>query len=345
MHKNRTKKPILVMNVGSSSIKFKVFYKDKVIMHGYAERLNTKRDYDKAIGSLINVLKKRAINIAAVGHRIVHGAEMIHPLVITPKVLAHLKKIAKFAPLHNIPEIRAIQACKKLKAKQVAVFDTAFHRNMPEKAKVYALPYKLYREGIMRYGFHGISCSYILKEVKNIIGKTPKRMLICHLGNGSSITALKSGRSIDTSMGLTPLEGVVMATRSGSIDPGIEEYLTRVKHYSPKRIFDMLNRNSGLLGISGKSHDLRDLLKARKTSKRAKLAVEIFIYSIVKQIGAYAAALNGLDAIVFTAGIGQNSSYIRNAIMKNFTFMRKFKVLTIKTDEELMIKREVEKLL
>ena len=284
-----------------------------------------------------------------------HGGSIKEPRLITNSLIKDLWNVAEFAPSHNVPELKVVELCRKLKVPQVAIFDTSFHQSIPEKAKVYGLPYKFYKKGVMRYGFHGTSCEYILKKVKTAGSK----VIICHLGNGCSITAVKNGKSIDTSMGFTPLEGLVMGCRCGDIDPAIILYLLKYEGMKVKEINDLLNNKSGLLGISGISNDFRDLRKSR--DKRAKLALDIFIYRIVKYIGAYVAAMNGVNSIIFTGGIGQNASSLRKNILKNFEFLglkldneknrkneefvsnksSKIKVFVIKANEEIIMVEEV----
>ena len=250
-----------------------------------------------------------------------------------------LKKIESLAPLHDIPEIDVIESCKIFKVKQYAVFDTEFHTTIPEKAKIYGLPYSYYKKGIRRYGFHGISHRYVVDYLrKNKLMKN--KIIICHMGNGVTVSAIKNGKSIDTSMGFTPLEGPIMGSRSGSIDPSIIFFLS--KKLSLPKIKKILNYKSGLLGISGKSNDIRDLIKSKR--KRSKLAIDVLCYQISKYIGSYIPVLNGLNLIVFTGGIGENVHLIRRKILKNINFI-KFKTLVVKVNEEEVILKEVKKLI
>ncbi|MFO0780615.1 MAG: acetate kinase, partial [Candidatus Gracilibacteria bacterium] len=268
-----------------------------------------------------------------IGHRVVHGGEQYRDSVrITPKTIATIQKLAELAPLHNPPNLKGILACKKLlkKAPQIAVFDTAFHETLPEKAFIYALPYELYtRHGIRRYGFHGTSHKYVSEQAAKILKKKNLKIVSCHLGNGSSVAAIMNGKSVDTSMGLTPLEGLPMGTRSGDIDPAIIFHLLKQHKKTPEQIETMLIKEAGLKGISGISSDVRILLSSvRKRNKRAELTFEVLCYRIAKYIGSYAAAMNGLDAIIFTAGIGEHAYYLRSDICKYLGF------LGVKIDEQ-----------
>jgi len=316
---------------------------------------------------LDNKIVSSLSEIKAIGHRAVHGGEEFKKTVlINDKVMKKIKELSELAPLHNPANLTGMKVCKELlpNVKQVAVFDTEFHSNMPEKAFVYGIPYKYYKEGgIRRYGFHGTSHKYVSKKASEIMGKDYNKLKIitCHLGNGSSIAAVQNGKSIDTSMGFTPLEGVVMGTRSGDIDPAIILFLMKKEKLSVKEIDNILNKKSGLFGISGISPDVRVLWdKEKKGNKRANLALDVLAYRIIKYIGSYISVLNGVDAIVFTAGIGENAYYLRERILKNFEYIglkidktrnknneliisaknSKIKVLVIPTNEELQIARE-----
>jgi len=363
---------ILILNAGSSSLKYTLFLGNEKLCSGLIERIGEKggySDHKAAVRSVISGLEDKSLidakqGPAVIGHRIVHGADMTEPCLITPSVLKKLEALVELAPLHNGPETKVVKICLELfpKTKQVAVFDTAFHSTMPEKAFLYGIPYEFKAKKIRRYGFHGSSHEYVSRKAFKILGTRRCRIITCHLGAGSSIAAVKNGKCIDTSMGLTPLEGIMMATRPGDIDPGVILHLMTKEHMSPKEVSDMLNKKSGLLGISGVSKDVRDLLKSK--NPRAKLALEIFCYRITKYIGAYAAALGGLDAVVFTAGIGQNSGLLRGMILKELGFLgidldarhnkkneivisskrSKVKVLVIPTDEEWMISHYCRKL-
>lgn len=359
---------ILVLNVGSSSVKFSVFKEHKFLFNGLIERIKGKKGYESAIRSIFDALEKKKIKIDAIGHRVVHGGEIEASSVIDKKVFDDIKKCAEFAPLHNIPEIEGIKVCKKIfpGVKQIAVFDTAFHQTMPEHSYLYAIPYKFYMKyGIRRYGFHGTSHHYVALEAAKILKKKLGKLKIitCHLGNGASVAAINKGKVVDTSMGFTPLEGLVMGTRSGDIDPAIVLYLIKDRKMKVDEVNKILNKKSGLLGISGISSDVRDLIKSK--NKRAKLALDVFCYRIMKYVGAYAAAMNGVDVIVFTAGIGENAYYLRSKILKNFEYLglkldlgrnkknnavitrkgSKVIAMVIHTNEELMIVKEVLKIL
>jgi acetate kinase len=319
---------ILVINSGSSSLKFKLFKDDKVLVKGIIERIGkTVPNHEKAIEKVGSLLKKHSVD--AVGHRVVHGGEdFTKSVIIDNTVIKAIKKNSKLAPLHNPANLAGIKACKKLfKCPQVAVFDTAFHQTMEKKAFLYPIPYKYYQDNkIRKYGFHGTSHEYVYNQVKE------KKVITCHLGNGASICAIDNGKVIDTSMGLTPLEGLMMGTRSGDLDPGVIFQLS--KKMSLNKIEKMLNNESGLLGISGISSDMRDL--KHNKNERAKLAVEMFHHRVIKYIGAYAALLKGVEAIIFTGGIGENSEYNRKEIIKNLSYL-KTKFYVIPTDEEKFI--------
>ncbi len=374
---------VLVVNSGSSSLKFKLINveKKRILSQGIIERIggasrfvsdgksrNVKAPTHKeAVELMLEHLGPLVKEIDAVGHRVVHGGEMARPVKINKKVLQIIEKMSELAPLHNPANLKGIKILmKKLKVPQVAVFDTAFHRTMPQKSRLYGLDYKLQKKyNIQRYGFHGTSHKFVSREARKLLRRLRKpnrKIVTCHLGNGSSVTAVLNGRSFDTSMGFTPLEGVMMGTRSGTFDPSIVEFLTK-KGFSVEDVIEIANHKSGLLGISGVSNDMRDVLKSK--SKRATLAVEMFVYLVAKQIGAYAAAMNGLDAVVFTAGIGENSAKIREMICKHLEFLgvkidkkrnsqnemvissknSKVAVLVIPTNEELQIAMETAEVL
>ena len=366
---------ILVINSGSSSIKFKVFDRENEVVSGIIERIGNSpmlrvntpkkiikrvraKNHERAMDEILHLLNELGIgSIDAVGHRVVHGGTLRKSCVITKEVERVIEKNSELAPLHNPANLMGIRAAKRLNVPNVAVFDTAFHSTMKEKAFMYGLPFEFYkRYGIRRYGFHGISHKYVYSVAKKMLPHA-RKFITCHLGNGASITAIKNGRSVDTSMGFTPLEGLMMGTRSGSFDPAIAEFLER-KGISASELIKIANKKSGLLGISGISNDVRDLEKSK--SPRAKLALEMFSYIAAKTIGSYIAAMNGVDAIVFTAGIGENSPKIRKMICSYFTFSgvvldnranarnetvissknSKVRILVIKTNEELQIARE-----
>jgi len=327
----KQKKTILALNVGSSSIKYSLFQDEECIFSGEEEKVFTKKQRYSSLSKIFSELEKRKIKPDAVVHRVVHGKDFRQPEIIDTMLIKKLNKIAELAPLHEIPEVQAIEFCKerleaenknseKKKAVQAAVFDTSFYADMPEKNSIYGIPYRFYKKGIRKYGFHGISHKYVTNEIKEFMNGKGK-VISCHLGNGSSVTAVVNGKAIDTSMGFTPLEGLVMGTRSGSIDPAIIPYLIKYEKMSIAEISSMLNNESGLLGISGLSRDMRTLLENKEKDRKAKLAVEVFIDRVVKQIGSFAAMMNGVDAIIFTGGIGEHNPYIRNEISKNLLFL------------------------
>jgi len=337
-------------------------------------------DHKSAIKLAINMLVhpsygviQSVSQIKAVGHRVVHGGEAFSDsTLITEKVISVIRKYIELAPLHNPPNLLGITACKNLlhNVVQVAVFDTAFYQTMLPYSYIYGLPYELYKKlGIRRYGFHGTSHKYVAIRAAQILKKPLRhiKIITCHLGNGCSITAVKNGRAIDTSMGFTPLEGLIMGTRCGDIDPAIVFYLMDKEKLTVEEINDLLNKKSGLLGISGVSNDMRDVYKAaREGNKRAKLAFDVFVHRIQKYIGTYSVSMNGVDAIVFTAGIGENHAPTRKAVCKKLKFLgikidpkknlskvkekiitvpeSKIKVMTVPTNEELMIARDTERI-
>ena len=386
---------ILVINAGSSSLKYQLLNPDtqEVLAKGLCERIGLDgkftykpagkeavKDADvsmpthsEAIQTVLNALvdpKNGVIGsmkeIDAVGHRVVHGGEKFaQSVLITDEVMAAIEECNPLAPLHNPANIIGIRACQALMpgTPMVAVFDTAFHQTMPPVAYTYALPYEFYEQDkVRRYGFHGTSHKYVSQRAAAMLGKPAEelKLISCHLGNGSSVTAIDGGKSVDTSMGFTPLAGLPMGTRCGDIDAGILEYLMNKHGYDIKEMLSILNKKSGVLGISGVSSDFRDLENAAKEgNQRAELALEAFQYSVKKLVGAYAAAMGGVDAIVFTAGVGENDAATRMAVASGLEFMgvkmdaeannvrgketvissadSKVKVLLIPTDEELMI--------
>lgn len=347
---------VLVINCGSSSLKYQLIDSDSeaVIAKGLCERIGIdgklthqtigKDKYEKVVAIpehntavkyvLDALLDKENGAIAslseidAVGHRIVHGGEKFaNSVVITDDVMAAIEECNDLAPLHNSANLIGIRACQAHMpgVPMVAVFDTAFHQTMPDKAYTYAIPYEYYEKyKIRRYGFHGTSHSFVSKRLAELVGKDIKdtKMIICHLGNGSSITAVDGGKSVDTSMGLTPLAGLPMGTRSGDIDPAILEFIAGKEGKSVQEITTILNKESGVSGLSGVSSDFRDLDNGMKNGNdRCRLALDVFCYSVKKYIGAYAAAMGGLDAIAFTAGIGENNSYVRKMSTTGLGFM------------------------
>jgi acetate kinase len=265
--------------------------------------------------------------IDAVGHRIVHGGPTFEdPVVITDTVKSAIARVSAFAPLHNRAELEGIEIIEKLlgRVPQVAVFDTGFHKNMPRSAAVYPGPYEWFEDGIRRYGFHGINHKYCARRAAHLLRRDRKsfKLVTCHLGNGCSLAAIRDGRSVDTTMGFTPLEGLMMGTRSGSVDPGILTYLMRNQQLTGEKLDELLNKHSGLLGISGVSEDMREILTAIKNgNQRAKLAFEIYIHRLRAGIGAMIAVLDGVDALVFTAGVGEHSSDVRAAVCQNFDYI------------------------
>lgn len=360
----RLKMKILVINSGSSSIKYQLFDMDRKIClaKGVVDRIGMEHSSlsHSAIGGKKYTLKTESLDykiglklimealahpehgvideireISAVGHRVVHGAEKFtESVLITDEMEATIKECFPLAPLHNPPNLMSIQACKDLlpDIPHIAVFDTAFHQSMPEYAYLYAIPYELYKtHSIRRYGFHGTSHRYVAARASEILDKPSDsiKMVTCHLGNGCSMAAISNGRSVDTSMGFTPLEGLVMGTRSGDLDPAVVFFLHDSLDIDVAEIDELLNKKSGLLGISGVSNDVRDIFDAaEKGNPRAKLALEIFCYRVRKYIGAYAAAMGGIDAVIFTAGIGENSPELRKMICQGLEFFG------IKIDDE-----------
>lgn len=393
---------ILVINAGSSSLKYQLIDMDNksVMAKGLCERIGIDgsnlqhtcvlkgldkkkiekpmKDHGDAIQMVIDALVDPEIGviasmdeIGAVGHRVVHGAEeFTDSTIITEAVMKALDKCTPLAPLHNPPNIIGINACKKIMpdTPMVGVFDTAFHQTMPAKAFMYALPYELYEEDrIRKYGFHGTSHKYVSQQAVKVLGKDAKdlKIITCHLGNGSSISAVDGGRCVDTSMGFTPLDGVPMGTRTGSMDPAVMTFLMN-KGMTSAEIDNLVNKKSGVAGVSGVSSDFRDLSAAAKEgNKRAELALDMFKYQVKKYIGAYAAAMGGVDAVVFTAGVGENDAATRKGIVEGLEFMgikiddaknetrgtvdisaddATVKTLVIPTDEEMMIAIDTERL-
>ena len=352
---------ILVLNSGSSSLKYQLIdsESEEVLAKGLAERIGVAGgggkikhetvkgkfevevdmgDHEQAMDHVFALLTdsergavKSVDEIAAVGHRVVHGGEkFVQPILVNDEIIDEIDKMSVLAPLHNPPNLKGIRACKRLmpNVPQVAVFDTAFHATMPDYAYIYALPYKYYTDyGVRRYGFHGTSHQYVTRQAQKMLeaqGFDPAstKIITCHLGNGCSMAAVVGGKVVDTSMGLTPAEGLVMGTRSGDLDPAILLYLARELGASPDDIDDLINKKSGLLGITGITSDMRDVEDAAADGdKKANLALSIFCYRIKKYIGAYAAAMGGLDAIVFTGGIGENSNTVRARVCEKLEFL------------------------
>ncbi len=394
---------VLVINAGSSSLKYQLIDMDKmdVMAKGLCERIgidgsklthkNTAKgtetvfekpmkDHSDAISMVIDALVSADCGviasmeeIGAVGHRVVHGSEIFaDSRVIDDKVMEALRECSPLAPLHNPANIIGIEACKKImpNVTQVAVFDTAFHQTMPKKAFMYALPYECYtKHKIRKYGFHGTSHRFVSAEAAKMLGKPAEELKIitCHLGNGSSVSAVDGGKCVDTSMGFTPLDGVVMGTRTGSMDPAVVTFLMENEGLSAKEVDNLMNKKSGVFGVSGVSSDFRDLSKAASEGNdRAALAIDMFTYSVKKLIGSYAAAMGGVDAVVFTAGVGENDAASRKAIVSGLEFMgikiddeknsvrgqaidisaadATVKTLVIPTNEELMIALDTQNL-
>ena len=389
---------VLVINCGSSSLKYQVIDSETehVLAKGLCERIGIdgvltyqpagqdKIKYEAAMPAhrqAVELVLKQLTNpengilksideIDAVGHRMVHGGEKFAcSTLLTDDVLKTVESCNDLAPLHNPPTLVGVAACRELlpTTPMVGVFDTAFHQTMPPEAYIYGLPYEYYEKyAVRRYGFHGTSHKYVSLRAAEILGKKPEdlKIVVCHLGNGSSISAVDGGKCVDTSMGLTPLEGLVMGTRSGDIDPTCIEFIAHKENLSLEQVMDIVNKKSGVLGISGVSSDFRDLDEAAKAgNKRADLALRVFAHSVVKYIGSFIAVMNGVDAIVFTAGIGENDDYVRQEVCKYLGYLgvdfdsevntglrgkeaeltkegSKVKVFVIPTNEELAIARE-----
>ncbi len=342
---------ILVINSGSSSIKYKLFDmpQENNSVHGEIEHIGEKGSKIQDHYAGLKLVLGKINHVDAVGHRVVHGAEKFKkPIIINASVIRKIRQCLRLAPLHNPANLAGILACKKLLPgiRQVAVFDTAFHQTLPDYAYIYGLPYEYYKKfGIRKYGFHGTSHEYVASEAARRLKKPVSKLKIitCHLGNGCSIAAVENGRSIDTSMGFTPLEGLIMGTRCGDIDPALVTYIMQKRKINIFQMENILNKASGLKGISGISNDMRILeKKAGQQDKRARLATDIFIYRIKKYIGAYTTIMAGCDCLVFTGGIGENQKRIRREIYKGtFSHLKKSpKILVIPTNEELMIARK-----
>jgi acetate kinase len=393
---------ILVLNCGSSSLKFQLYNMDQnqPIAKGLVERIGmdqgrlkvsvndneevinqTFSDHNVAIKAVLDALVdpvKGAIasldEIDGIGHRVVHGGENFSSSVIVDdNVMNAIRECVELAPLHNPPSILGIEACKglMLTTSQVVVFDTAFHQTMPQESYLYGIPYEMYQKhSIRRYGFHGTSHKYVAQRAAAMLDKpiADLKLVSCHLGNGSSIAAIQGGKSIDTSMGFTPLAGVIMGTRTGDLDPAIVPFIMEKEQISVDEISDFLNKKCGVLGLSGLSSDFRDLeLAAAEGNERAAIALEIFANGIKKYVGAYSAIMGGIDAVIFTAGVGENSSLIREKVISGLEYLgldidtelnnsrgkeldvsngnTKAKVLIIPTNEELMIALDTKELI
>jgi len=390
---------IIAINAGSSSLKFQLFEmpSEEVITKGIVERIGLKDsiftisvngeknkevtdipNHEVAVKILLDKLTSLGIiqsldEIEGIGHRVVHGGEEFSDsILITDEVLQKIEELSELAPLHNPANLTGIRAFQQVlpNVPAVAVFDTAFHQTMPENSFLYSLPYDYYKKyGIRKYGFHGTSHKYVSQRAAEMLGRPVEhlRLISCHLGNGASIAAIEGGKSIDTSMGFTPLAGVTMGTRSGNIDPALIPYIMEKTDKNADEVLDVLNKESGMLGVSGFSSDLRDIEdEAEKGNDRAELALKVFADRIHKYIGSYAARMCGVDAIIFTAGIGENSSAIRARVLQGLEFMGIYwdpalnkvrgeeafisyphspvKVMVIPTDEEVMIARDVVRL-
>ena len=394
---------VLVINCGSSSLKYQLINMENeyVLAMGICERIGIEGSFLKhqpgegakitiqtpmpthmeAIQSVIDALVdekhgviKNMSEINAVGHRVVHaGEKYAYSVILDKEVKAALTECIELAPLHNPPNIIGIEACEKIMpgVPMVGVFDTAFHQTMPKEAYIYALPYELYEKyKIRRYGFHGTSHKYVSEKTAEFLGKplSELKLITCHLGNGASVAAVNKGKSVDTSMGFTPLEGLVMGTRAGDMDPAIVTFIQDKENLTSEEVNNLLNKKSGVLGISKLSSDFRDVEEAaEKGNENAKLALDVYNYRVKKYIGAYMAAMNGADAIIFTAGLGENSDFVREAICRDMDFLgikidtqknkvrskltdisaegSRVKVLIVPTNEELMIARDTMRLI
>lgn len=342
---------ILVLNSGSSSIKYKLFdisdAKEKLLDKGLVERIGDKIPSHKE--GLKLILDRIKIDIDAVGHRVVHGGDAFkESVLIDEKVIKAIEYFSELAPLHNPPALLTLSESRKMLSDipHVAVFDTAFFQTIPAHAYLYAIPYRFYEKyKVRRYGFHGTSHRYVAHQAAKVLKKPAAglKIITCHLGNGCSMAAVKNGKAIDTSMGFTPLEGLVMGTRSGDLDPAIVSYIMEKENIQVSKMMELLNKESGLLGLSGISNDMREITREAGRNKRAKLALGVFVYRIKKYIGSYRGIMGGVDAVVFTGGIGENQPSLIKKICKG-TVPAKTRTLVIPTDEELMIARDTYKL-
>ena len=392
---------VLVINCGSSSLKYQLIdmENESVLAKGICERIGSEgsvlthkptgkdkfvteqpmEDHSVAVKLVMEALQDpehgviaSADEITAIGHRVLHaGTVYSDATLVTEDVKKVVRDCFDLGPLHNPANLIGIEACEKAMPGKpnVAVFDTAFGMNMPQKAAMYAIPYEYYEKySIRRYGFHGTSHMFVSGETVKLLGKEDAKVIVCHIGNGASISASIGGKCVDTSMGLTPLEGLIMGTRSGDVDPAVLQFICNHEHISVDEMLNILNKKSGLLGLSGVSSDFRDVKKAAEDgNERAQLTIEAYVYRIVKYIGAYTAAMNGVDAIVFTAGVGENASVIREKVCDYLGYLgveldkeknnnlsgdteyistedSKVKVIVLPTNEELAIARETAKL-
>ncbi len=393
---------ILVLNCGSSSLKYQLFdmTNEEVLAKGICERIGTDKailthkpegkdkyvtetampDHSVAVELVLGALtdKEHGViehidDIGAVGHRVLHaGQKYSESIIVNEDVKKVVRECFDLGPLHNPANLIGIEACEKaIPGKpQVAVFDTAFHQTMPQKAYMYAIPYEYYEKyDIRKYGFHGTSHAFVSKRAAEFAGLDPEnsKIIVCHLGNGSSISAVLNGKCIDTSMGLTPLEGLAMGTRSGDIDPAVVQFIANKEGKDINEMLDILNKKSGMLGLSGVSSDFRDLWDAAESgNERAQMALDVFCYRVAKYVGSYITAMNGVDAIAFTAGVGENDHDVRRIVLSYLGYMgieidlesnnirgperyistpdSKVKVMVIPTDEELKIARETKAL-
>ncbi len=390
---------IFVLNCGSSSIKYQLFNIEnkEILTKGIVEKIGLKGsfiknkrndgdtvnykieipDHQEGIKHILSILTdkshgslKSLNEIDAIGHRVVHGGEKFNSSVlITDEVIEKMEECIELAPLHNPPNLKGIYSMKNIlpDIPQVGVFDTAYHQTMPAKSYMYAIPYSLYeKHSIRRYGFHGTSHRYVSQRACDILNLdySNQKIISCHLGNGASIAAIKNGKSLDTSMGLTPIEGLMMGTRTGDLDLGVLFYIMNVENLSSKEAYALVNKQSGVLGVSGVSNDMREVEEASANgNKRAKLSLEMYFYRVKKYIGAYAAAMGGVDVVIFTGGIGENGPETREEICKDFEFLglefdkeknagkrgeeieisktfSKVKVVIVPTNEELVIAQD-----
>jgi len=387
--------PILVINGGSSSIKFALYQVEEPLQRGLKGKVDRiglsgtnltfhdadgkpqavckldAADHKSAVNFLIDWLEahKHFAAVRAVGHRVVHGMKHIQPEVVTPDLLDELHRIRPYDPEHLPREIELIEAFRQRHPKltQLACFDTAFHQTMPRVAKLLPIPRRFDAKGVQRYGFHGLSYAYLMEELARLgdPAAATGRVILAHLGNGASLAAVRDGKSMDTSMGFTPTAGLVMSTRSGDLDPGLAPYLARTEQMTTKQFYEMVNHESGLLGVSETSPDMRDLCASEAADVRAAEAVALFCYQAKKWIGSFAAALGGLDTLVFAGGIGENAPLVRARICEGLGFLgvelnetrnaksagviskdaSRVAVRVIRTDEELMIARSVVRML